>query len=58
MIQHATTAWFRNFQEYIFLRLRMEIRAEGVHDGIEHAVRFHAFLPRCLSRIPETVATV
>ena len=36
----------------------MEVRPEGIHDGIEHAVRLHAFLPRSLSRIPETVATV
>ena len=36
----------------------MEIRAERVHDGIEHAVRLHALLPWCLARIPEAIATV
>ena len=36
----------------------MEICAERIHDGIEHAVRLHAFLPRGLACIPETVATV
>lgn len=52
------SAWFRDFQEYIFLRFRMEVRPEGIHDGIEHAVRLHAFLPRSFSRIPEAIATV
>ena len=36
----------------------MEVRAERVHDGIEHAVRFHALLPRGFARIPEAIATV
>ena len=58
MIQDAMSTWFRNFQEYIFLRLRMKIRAERVHDGIEHTIRLHAFLPRSLARIPEAIATV
>lgn len=58
MIQYAMSAWFRYFQEYIFLRFGMEVRAEGIHDGIEHAVRLHAFLPRSFARIPEAIATV
>ena len=58
MIQDAMSAWFRDFQEYIFLRFWMEVRPEGIHDGIEHAVRLHAFLPRSFSRIPEAIATV
>ena len=36
----------------------MEVRAECVHDGIEHAVCLHALLPWSLTRIPEAIATV
>ena len=58
MVQDAMPAGFRDFQKHVLHGIAMKIRAERVHDGIEHAVRLHAFLPRSLSRIPETVATV
>lgn len=52
------SARLRDFQKHIFHGIAMEIRAERVHDGIEHAVRLHALLPRGLARIPEAVAAV
>ena len=58
MIQDTMSARLGDFKKHVLHGIAMEVRAECVHDGIEHAVRLHALLPRGFARIPEAIATV
>ena len=58
MIQDAMSAWLSDFQKHILHGITMEIRTERVHNGIEHTVRKHTFLPRSFSRIPKAIAAI